>query len=239
MEVKNIWKIILILIVLHFQSITFAQEIKSKKWIVKWNSTAAIDGSSFPTVQFAVERKLGSNFGIQTEAGIQVYNFNRKNADTLSVNTSGFRLMTEGRFYLFSYFKNDKAKRRKSDGVYTGIQIFYRKNSYNERNYYYLNKSNYDNYTNKITDDYGIKKEVYGINLCLGYQIPINNFVLEPYVYIGGLKRNIKNFDRSYDENLGHVEKDNIHGFISFNDQKEMSGKAENFAFGFRVGYKF
>lgn len=239
MKSKNLWKLALILILLNFQNITFSQEIKEKKWVVKLNTTALVDVFSFPTVQFAMERKIGSYLGIQTEAGIQVYNLDRRNADTLSVNTSGFRLMAEGRFYPLKYLKNDKSKARKSDGLYTGIQVFYRKNSYNERFYYYSDEISYENHTNKITDDYGIKKEVYGINLCFGYQIPINNLVLEPYVYIGGLKRNIKNFDRSYDVNSGHVEADDIHGFIRFNDQKEMSGRDENIAFGLRVGYKF
>lgn len=238
MKSENIWKIIAVFIVLHFQNSTFAQESKDKKWIVKWNNTAAIDAFSFPTVQFAVERKIGSYFSVQTEAGIQVYSF-RNNADTLSVSDSGFKVMTEGRFYLFNYLKKDKTKRRKSDGIYTGIQVFYRKNSYNERLDYYRDEISYDNNENRISDDYGIKKEVYGINLCLGYQIPIYSFVLEPYVYIGGFKRNIQNFNRSYDESLGHIEKDDPHPWVRVHDKKEESGNGANFSFGFRVGYKF
>ncbi|WP_136668357.1 DUF3575 domain-containing protein [Flavobacterium sp. H122] len=212
--------------------------ILEKKWIAKINATALIDGFSFPTIQFAVERKIKPYFSIQTEAGIQAYSF-RNNADTLSVDNSGFRLITEGRFYLFNYLKKDNTKKRKSDGLYTGIQAFYRKNNYNERFYYFPDQNSYDNNTNKIIDDYGIKKEVYGINLCFGYQIPINNLILEPYLYIGALKRNIKNFDRTYNESLGHVEDDDIHGFIRFNDEEKASGKGENIAFGLRIGYKF
>jgi hypothetical protein len=235
-------KILLLLVVLFNIITTFAQTEQlqpvEKKWIVKWNNTAAIDAFSFPTVQFAVERKINSYFSVQTEAGIQAYSF-RNSADTLSVSDSGFKVMAEGRFYLFNYLKKDKTKRRKSDGVYTGIQFFYRKNSYNERLDYFRDEISYDNHENMISDDFGIKKEVYGINLCLGYQIPIHNFVLEPYVYIGGFKRNIKNFNRDYDESLGHIEKDDPHPWVVTHDKKEKSGSGENFSLGLRIGYKF
>lgn len=232
--------ILSLILLISFNAFTQTEQnsLSEKKWVAKLNITSLIDATSFPTVQFAVERKLNPYFSIQTEAGIQAYSF-RNYADTLSVDNSGFRLITEGRFYLFNYLKKDKTKKRKSDGLYTGIQVFYRKNSYNERFYYYPDQNSYDNYTNRITDDYGIKKEVYGLNLCFGYQIPINNLVLEPYLYIGGLKRNIKNFDRTYDESLGHIKEDDIHGFIRFNDEEKKSGRAENIALGFRVGYKF
>lgn len=231
--------ILTIVFLLNFQNATFAQEIQQKKWIVKLNATALLDGFSFPTVQFAVERKLGSYFSAQTEAGIQAYNLNRNRADTLSVNTSGFRIMAEGRFYPFKYLKNDKAKARKSDGLYTGLQFFYRKNSYNERKYYYLSESDYDNAINKMADDFGIKKEVYGINLCLGYQLPFKNFIMEPYMYLGFMERTTKNLNREYDKNLGHISAGPTHPAIYIRDLKEESGTTENFSCGVRIGYKF
>ncbi|MEW5676143.1 hypothetical protein ABGT15_07505 [Flavobacterium enshiense] len=211
-----------------------------KKWVAKLNATALIDGFSFPTIQFAVERKLGSYFSVQTEAGIQAYNINRRVADTLSVNTSGFRLMTEGRFYIFKYLKKDQSKTRRADGFYTGIQLFYRKNSYNERQYYYHDEISSENYENRLTDDFGIKKEGYGMSLCIGHQIPFNNFIIEPYTYIGFLKRKIKNFDESYNENLGHVldDIDNHPTVRDFDDESD-SGTLENIAIGIRIGYKF
>ncbi len=215
----------------------FAQEksIEQKKWIIKWNATAAVDAFSFPTVQFAVEKKLNDNFSIQTEVGYQFYEFSKHY--TSIVKTSGFRLIAEGRFYIFNYFKNDKTKNRKSDGLYTGIQMFYRKNNYNYNQEYYVNETDSENNTNLLSDAFGVKKEVYGTNICLGYQIPFNNFILEPYVYIGILKRNIDNFEREYNSNLGHVAEDNIHYFGK--DLEEESRNNGNFSFGLRLGYKF
>lgn len=215
----------------------FAQEksTEQKKWIMKWNTTAAVDVFSFPTIQFAVEKKLNDNFSIQTEIGYQFYEFSKP--ETSIVKTSGFRLIAEGRFYVFNYFKNDKTKKRKSDGLYTGIQIFYRKNNYNYNQEYYTNQSDYENHINLLSDTFGVKKEVYGTNICLGYQIPFNNFILEPYVYIGVLKRNIENLEREYNPNIGHVSADDIH--YRGKDLEEESRNDGNFSFGLRLGYKF
>lgn len=229
------FKFFVVLILLYFQFSAFGQQIQEKNWAVKLNSTALADGFSFPSVQFGVERKINAAFSLQVEAGYQAYNLNRNNADTISVDNAGFRLTGEGRFYIFNYLKKDKSQAHKSDGLYTGIQVFYRKNSYNERLEYYR----YEESTVKILDDYGIKKEVYGINLTLGYQLPFKNFILEPYTYIGVLDRKIKNFNRAYDEKLGHDLFDDSHPFIRINDKEEESGTGMNFSFGLRVGYKF
>ncbi|MGX7668269.1 hypothetical protein [Flavobacterium pedocola] len=223
-----------------FSTSAQTEDTKPKNWIVKWNTTAAVDVFSFPTIQFAAERKLNNYFSVQTELGVQLYDLGKK-TDTISVNTSGYRVITEGRFYFYDYFKKKKADdsntaKEKPTGIYTGIQVFYRRNSYNYDQSYYRNESDYDTATNMQTDELGVNKEVYGINLCFGYQMSVQNFVLEPYMYVGGLKRNIKNFDRKYDTNLGHIPKDNIHYFGK--DLEEMSGTDGNFSIGFRVGYR-
>lgn len=236
-------KIILLLVISLSYFISFAQTEQNKptekNWVAKLNATALVDGTTFPTVQFAVERKLTSYFSIQTEAGIQLYDLFPNAVDTVSVNVTGFRLMAESRFYLFNYLKKEQSKKRKSDGLYTGLQIFYRKNSYNRSLDYYPDQASYDNNINELKDDFGVKKEAYGINLSFGYQIPINNFVLEPYTYIGALKRNIKNYDRTYNPNLGHIEEDGAHPWVTLHDKEEDPSTGVNFSLGLRVGYKF
>ena len=234
MTLKNICTIVDVLIVLTLQNSASAQEVKEdKSWIVKLNTTALIDVFSFPTIQFAVEKKIVPYIGVQAEAGIQPYF--PQSADTLSVKNSGMRFMAEGRFYIFNYLKKDKSVQRKSDGLYTGIQVFYRKNSYNDRINYYTDES----HTTEYQDDFGIKKEVYGMNITFGYQIPFNRFILEPYCYLGFFKRNIKNFNREYNENLGHIENGYVHDFSGAYDLQENSGNAENISVGLRIGYKF
>ena len=63
---------------------------------------------SFPTIQFAVEKKLNDNFSVQTEFGYHFYDFSKSYTEI--VKTSGFRLIAEGRFYIYNYFKKDKVK---------------------------------------------------------------------------------------------------------------------------------
>ncbi|HSD13136.1 MAG TPA: hypothetical protein VLB74_00665 [Flavobacterium sp.] len=225
---------IFLLLLFSLNSLNFfaqTEETKPKNWIVKWNATAAVDVFSFPTVQFAVERKLNNYFSVQAEYGIQLYGFPK--SDTVSVKNYGHRVIIEGRFYIFNYLKKDKSKTRKSDGLYTGLQLSYRKNSYNFTQEYYLNETDSDIQTDVI----GVKKEVYAINVCFGYQIPFHNFILEPYVYLGYFNRNIENFDREYDESAGHVPVDDIHYFGS--DLTEESDSYGNVSFGLRLGYKF
>lgn len=230
-------KFLILLILLFFSNEFFSQTevINNNSWIIKWNTTAAIDVFSFPTIQFAVEKKIKNHFSVQTEYGIQAYSFNK--TDSIFIKTSGHRLMIEGRFYIFSYLKREKSLRKKSDGLYAGVQLFYRKNNYNYSQDYYKSESDYNNHINLISDTFGVKKEVKGMNFCLGYQITFNNFILEPYTYIGALKRDINNLKREYNPDLGHISSDNIH--YAGKDLKEESKKEVNFSFGLRVGYKF
>lgn len=228
-------KNILIILIISLSSLqSFAQEKTKDNWIIKWNSTAAIDAFSFPTVQFAVEKKINPYFSVQLESGIQIYDFRK--VDTTIVNTNGFKLMTEGRFYLFNYLNKEKSSARKSGGFYTGIQFFYRKNDYNFKQDYFLNETDYENYTNLQSDIFGVKKEVFGANISLGYQIPFKRIIFEPYMYLGTLNRKIKNISREYNTNLGHISKDEIH--YRGMDLYEESNNTFNFSFGFRIGYK-
>ena len=56
-------------------------------------------------------------------------------------------------------------------------------------------------------------------------------------MYIGILKRNIKNLERECNPNLGHIPEDNIHYFG--NDLEEESKSDGKVSFGLRLGYKF
>lgn len=228
-------KLLLLIFIFTLKSNTsFAQEKTTDNWIVKWNATSSIDIFSFPTLQFAVEKKINTFFSVQLESGIQAYDFRK--TDTIFTKTKGVRLITEGRFYLSSYLKRKKLEIKNSKGFYTGIQLFYRKNYYNYTQEYYQNEADYENFTNLQSDVLGVKKEVYGFNFCFGYQIPHKRFIFEPYIYIGTLYRNIKNSNREFNSELGHIANDYVHYYGS--DLEEESNNGGNFSFGFRIGYK-
>ncbi|RZJ99281.1 MAG: hypothetical protein EOO46_22610 [Flavobacterium sp.] len=62
---------------------------------------------------------------------------------------------------------------------------------------------------------------------------------MEPYLYIGIMKRIIKNRDREFNEDLGHVEQKGNHDFFKYLHKEESSGSLSNLSLGFRVGYCF
>lgn len=236
LTLKNISNLIFLIILLNFQTITFSQENKKQNpWIIKINTTALIDIFSFPTVQLAVEKKINNSFSVQTEVGYQLYDL-WYNIDTTSVKVGGFKINTEGRFYLFNYFKNEKTKKRFIDGIYTGIQVFYNENKYNQTTQYY--KSNIESGT-YFTDNFGVIKKIYGTNLAVGFQKMFNQFLIEPYIYFGYRSKKVENINREFDPSLGHIEDNGPHDFFGHSDKEESSGNSANFSFGFRVGYQF
>jgi hypothetical protein len=236
MNSKNIWKLTFLFIFLNFTCISFSQEIKKQSsWIIKGNTTALIDIFSFPTVQFAVEKKINNYFSIQTEIGYQLYDL-RDKADTVSVKVGGFKINTEGRFYLFNYLKKNKNRKRNSDGIYAGIQAFYRENKYNKSLSY---TKEGDESMTLFDDSFGVVKTVYGANLALGFQKQIHKFIMEPYIYIGYMNKKVENPNREFNKNLGHTEDIYVHDFFSSFDKEESSGNMVNFSFGLRLGYRF
>ena len=214
---------------------SFSQEEKDERsYILKLNTTAFVDGFSFPTVQLALERKFNNSFSIQGEFGLQLYELG-SSVDTVSLDAKGFKAMGEGRFYFLNYYKKDKSKKRVSDGVYAGLQLFYRENQFSRNTSYYIEGSENEEL---YKDNFGVKKKIFGANLALGFQKQFGHFLLEPYVYVGIMNRDIKNFDRSYNPELGHVEDNGPHDFFGDTDMKESSGYKANFSFGLRLGYR-
>ena len=214
---------------------TFSEEKEERSYILKLNATSLVDGFSFPTVQLALERKFNKSFSVQGEFGLQLYELGQS-VDTVSLDAKGFRAMAEGRFYFLNYYTKDKNQKRISDGVYVGIQLFYRENQFSRNTSYYFEDSENEEL---YKDNFGVKKNILGANLALGFQKQFGHFVLEPYMYIGIMKRDIKNFDRSYDPDLGHLEDNGPHDFFGDTDMHESSGYKANFSFGLRIGYRF
>ena len=215
---------------------SFSQESKEERsYILKLNTTALVDGFSFPAVQLALERKFNNSFSIQGEFGLQLYDL-ANSVDTVSVDSKGFRANAEGRFYFLNYYKKDKSRRRISDGVYAGFQAFYRENQFSRNTSYYFEESENEEL---YKDNFGVKKKIFGANLALGFQRQFGHFVLEPYMYIGIMNRDIKNFDRSYNPHLGHIEDNGPHDLFGDTDMQESSGYKTNFSFGLRLGYRF
>ncbi|MFC6097981.1 hypothetical protein ACFPVY_15105 [Flavobacterium qiangtangense] len=229
-------KIFCVAIFICSPNLFFSQEKNDEhSYILKLNATALVDGFSFPAVQFALERKFNNSFSVQGELGLQLYDLGNS-VDTVSIDSKGFRANAEGRFYFLNYYKKNKSRRRISDGVYAGFQAFYRENQFSRNTSYYFEESENEEL---YKDNFGVKKKIFGANLALGFQRQFGHFVLEPYMYIGIMNRHIKNFDRSYNPHLGHVEDNGPHDLFGDTDMEESSGYKANFSFGLRLGYRF
>jgi hypothetical protein len=238
------FKILILIILFTWPSISFSQEInKLSPWILKLNTTALVDEFTFPTVLIGVEKKINNSFSIQTEVGYQLYDLSNE-PDTTHVKVGGYKISIEGRFYICNYFKKDKTKKRKSDGLYTGVQVFYRENKYNESVTYSKDETPINDPLNDpipindYEDNYGVIKKVLGLNFGIGFQKQVHNFIWEPYVHLGIMNRKVRNTNREFNEDLGHIEYYG-HNFARGISKEEDSGYSGNFGFGFRVGYLF
>ncbi|WP_162817795.1 hypothetical protein U0035_12465 [Niabella yanshanensis] len=58
--------------------------------LLKWNVTSAIEVSSFPALQFAVERSISTHYSITAEAGIQAFDLLKRSTVTV-IQPKGLR----------------------------------------------------------------------------------------------------------------------------------------------------
>ena len=231
--------LIIVAFVLSVNSFSQVEDtIKKKEWIIKWNKTAAIDGASFPTVQFAIEKKINNYFSLQTEFGVQVYDLGK--SDTTIVKASGFRSVAEARLYPLYFLRKAKAKNKKHNNhPYIGLQGFYRQNKYTSSNYYYIPVPGNDEGI-RFSDYFGVNKKAYGAGVVIGLQLCLgNHFIMEPYIQFGYIYRDIKNTDRDYNFIYNRFKDNGNHDFFGGYDEEEDSGDSENFSLGFRLGYRF
>jgi hypothetical protein len=233
------FKIIILIVLFTCPSISFSQDInKLSPWILKLNTTALIDGATFPTVLIGVEKKIHNSFSVQTEVGYQFYNLSSE-PDTTHVKVGGYKINIEGRFYFCNYFKNNKTRKRNADGLYTGILLFYRENKYNESITYYKDETSANDYQDEgFHDDFGVIKKIQGANLIFGFQKQVHHFIWESYLRLGAMYRKVKNTNREFNEDLGHIESYGQNYKVT-SAKEESSGYHGSFALGFRVGYRF
>ncbi len=232
-------KLLSIIVFLAFSATAFSQtdSIRKKEWIVKWNPVAAVDVLAFPTIQFAVEKKLSNYLSVQAELGVQAYRnpSGYSNSDSLIVKNSGFKSNVEVRFFPFYCFNRFKKKKYQIH-PFIGIHVFYRHNKYNKSDEYILLDDN--SIVSEMSDHFGVSKKAYGNGVVVGFQRHFwKHYMFETYVQIGQIDRDIKNTGRNPNIPEGY-ENDN-YGHYFGKDHEEDSGTNENFSVGFRLGYRF
>ncbi len=191
-----------------------------------------IDVFAFPTVQLSVEKRLTDHFSVNLEAGYEIYEFRR--TDTVVLNSNGFKINIEGRYYFSSSRSSDLSN--PPFLWYMGLRAFYRQNQYTAGVSYYTSTDS----THLKFDDFGVKKSVIGLNLTLGFEQSLSRkIIVDVYWGIGGMYRNVVNIDRRFNNSPGSVlaGTDLSPLFQSLN-LSESSGFYLNVLFGVRIGLK-
>ena len=225
----------LIIFLLTISNLIFPQISHNKNkttLIFKVNVTSLIDVTSFPTVQFSVEKRLSRYFSLSSEVGYQLYTY--RYTDTTFLNPEGFKVNIEGRYYLPNSFKVNSPG---LEGIYLGLRPFYSENQYNA----YIPFQTKSDPINWNEDDFGVKNITYGLNIILGLQKSVSNkLIFDFYSGLGIEKRQVENTDLQYNKDSGDIMggTDFMKFLWKFN-LSESSGLWGNISFGFRIGYKF
>jgi len=151
-------------------TLLFVLDCKAQNTSIKISILSLVDEASFPTVQCGIELKLSRKISWYNEAGIKYRKSYYEVADTNFVNSNGYKLRSEIRYYF------------KKNTLYVAGNGFYTKDFHNtEARYYYSNDS-----TDLRIDNFSVKKNVSGFNLIIGRQSRAwNRFCFEMYAGIG------------------------------------------------------
>jgi hypothetical protein len=179
-----------------------AQKSGEPRVLFKLAPLALIDDLGFPAIQGGVEVALSNKISWFNEFGFRYRKALAEIADTSFITPVGYKIKSEFRYYLKG--RNDGNSRL--SGYYLAINLFYLKNVRNTTVYYYYQKDT----GNRVTDDFGISKKIWGGNLIVGKQMNLGKrFMFE---YYGGLGLRIRDnvtvgrdYDRDRDqESRGH-----------------------------------
>lgn len=200
-------------------------------WIVKGNITSLFDIVTFPTVQVSIEKRLTRYFSITPEIGYQIYNF--RHTDTTFYDPHGFRANIEFRYFISQLINTGLSGKRVR--YYVALQPFYTKNQYNTTISYHTR----DNPTTWIDDEFGVRKNTFGMDAIFGFQKPVSDrVVVDLYGGIGVLKRTLTNTQLYYNEDSGDfMGGSRLLKYLRKLNFGESSGIYPNLVFGLKIGY--
>ena len=208
----------------------YAQE---KSVIVKFCPPALYDFSSFPTIQAGIEYKFSKKMSWYNEIGVQYLVPGYQVVDTNFLCTRGYKFKSELRYY----FGLSNKKHVGSYRFYAGANIFLTHQHYNSEIYYYPHNDSLG-----TVDGIGVKKDVLGFNILMGYQKPIGKkWFLDFYWGVGIRLRFFKTTDKQYVDGRDQLITPIEFNINSSQMQLEAAGgfsMAQNLTLGFRICYK-
>ncbi len=214
---------------LSISSLAVAQTTDFKSyWIINWNVTNLADVFTFPTLQFSAEKRISDKFSLSAGIGYQLYDIHE--TDTVFLKPRGFKTYIEARYYIIDKIPFDLP--HYFDGLYVGLQPFFRKNQYSTGISFY---SSPDSFLRK-TDNIGVIKNVMGINGILGWQLQVNGrFYVDFYGGMGYMYRKVKNTNRQFNEDKGDYLLGSL--FQSY-DLSNTNWHSVSFTIGFKAGVR-
>lgn len=215
----------------------FSAHAQNKKAVIKSAPLALIDEASFSTIQAGIEIPAAARMSWYNEAGIHYRKGYYESADTGFVNSGGYKIKTELRYY-FNHLLHGVPD-IVMEGYYLGINLYFIRDIHNtELEYYFQNDSSI-----KKTDNLGVKKSVWGSTILLGRQKAISKyFLLDYYTGLGIRFRNTATINREYiygrDALIQPIDL-TIAGIRNMNDGKAGKNFTGNFSLGIRICYRF
>jgi hypothetical protein len=222
---------ILIIILLALFSLSACSQ--SEKVLIKFCPLTILDLNE-PTIQGGIELKVSNKITWYNEFGIKIgHSLSDSYTDTAFVKSNGFKVKSEIRYY---YKNKDKFT---FDGNYFAANIFFIHDLHNRAITYSQSQSTD---TSTRTDDFGVKKNVYGINFVYGQQTAISKrFYIDVYGGLGLRLRNISTINEEYNKNTDIIQ-DPIDPKIweigETADANAGFSILPNFTLGFRLCYR-
>ena len=210
---------------------------QSDKVSIKFSPLALMDDVSMPTIQGGLEVKLSKRIYWYNEVGVKYRRCVNEFSDTAFVESRGFKLKTEIRYYLRG-LKTGFVK-QPINGFYVAGNAFFINDYHNTKVGYFAMK---DSSTFK-QDAFGVHKKIFGINVLAGFQQPIyKNFLIDLYLGIGVRLRMVNTVEKVFNKDTDSLEQTVDFSVLSIRDYVDASGGnsvVPNFTGGIRLCYRF
>lgn len=201
---------------------------------VKFCPLALIDDISFPTIQVGVEWRFSKNLSWYDEVGVKYRTSYIDAKDSIVLPSKGIKIKTELRYYPFT------TRPGIWKTLYAAGNLFFTRDQHNTKISF---RNILDSLLPEQVDVFGVKKTVWGINLVVGIQYPMDkHFLLDGYIGAGFRNRYIETRLKEFNAATNQIESSidlNIPSIRNENDAlKEGRYIIPNFTLGARICYR-
>jgi len=219
-----------------FISINICSFSQDHKVSILLSPLCLIDDLSFPTIQGGIEIKISDRITSYNEFGIKYREGYFEPIDTSFIQSSGYKVKSEIRYYLK---RKDNKKNTHQRGLYLGANAFFIRDTHNGEIDYFNNGDT----TIESSDYFAVKKNAWGLNAIMGWhQLFKKHIILETFWGLGIRIRMTENYNREYDPTIDEIVRTTditAYGIKSAIDAKEGTKCLLNITGGVRIGYRF